>query len=156
MAESSWPASEVTREHLQILVSKGYMTAAEFATYLLPVNPVSPAPSKGYVVVCAAFYEWGFGVPSHRFLRSLLQSYGLELHHLTHLRILHMTAFVTLCEAYIGIEPPLNLWSHFLRARLQQGLDAGAVSLGSVDTSVHSGSGADSYFSIPQPDSPAG
>jgi hypothetical protein len=24
-----------------------------------------------------------------------------------------MAAFVTLCEAYIGIEPSLNLWSHF-------------------------------------------
>jgi hypothetical protein len=37
----------------------------------------------------------------------------LELHHLTASGILHMTAFVILCEVYIGIEPQLNLWSYF-------------------------------------------
>jgi hypothetical protein len=53
----------------------------------------------GYIMVCIAFYERGFGVSSHRFLCSLLQFYGLELHHLTPSGILHMAAFVTLCEA---------------------------------------------------------
>jgi hypothetical protein len=77
MAKSSWLASEVTREHLQNLVSKGHMTAVEFATCLVPVEPISPAPLKGYVMVCAVFHVWGFGVPSHRFLCSLLRSYGL-------------------------------------------------------------------------------
>jgi hypothetical protein len=68
--------------------------------------------------VCYLSCAHGFGVPSHRFLCSLLRSYGLELHHLTPLGILHMAAFVTLCEAYIGIEPHMNLWSHFFQARL--------------------------------------
>jgi hypothetical protein len=40
-----------------------------------------------------------------------------------------MTAFVTLCEDYIGIEPPLNLWSHFFWARLRHDLGVGAASL---------------------------
>jgi hypothetical protein len=97
--------SEVTWEQLQKLVSKGYMIAVEFATCLVP--------SEGHVVVCKAFYERGFGVPSHRFLHSLLWCYGFKLHHLTPLEILHMVVFVTLCEAYIGIEPHLNLWNHF-------------------------------------------
>jgi hypothetical protein len=85
------------------------MTTAELTTCLVPVNPISPAPARGYVVVCAAFYEQEFSAPSHRFLCSLLQSYGLELHHLTPSGILHMAAFVTLCEAYIGIYPDLIL-----------------------------------------------
>jgi hypothetical protein len=63
-----------------------------------------------------------------------------------------MAAFMTLCEAYIGIEPPLDLLSHFSWARLRKGSDAGPVSLGSVDISVHSGSGDNSHFSNPQPD----
>jgi hypothetical protein len=109
MAELSWPASAVTRECLQNLVSMGYMTVAEFATCLMPVDLASPTPVKGFVVVCAAFYERGFGALPHRFLRSLLQSYEFELHHLTHSGILHLAAFVTLCKAYIGIEPPLNM-----------------------------------------------
>jgi hypothetical protein len=69
-------------------------------------------------VACAMFYERGFGVPSHQFLHSLLQFYDLELHHLTSSGILHIAAFVTLCEAYMGIEPNFNLWNYFCRARL--------------------------------------
>jgi hypothetical protein len=47
-------------------------------------------------VACAMFYERGFGVHSHRFLHLVLQFYGLELHHLTPLGILHIAAFMTL------------------------------------------------------------
>jgi hypothetical protein len=46
-------------------------------------DPASPTLAGRYVVACTAFYERGFGVPSHRFLHFLLQFYGLELHHLT-------------------------------------------------------------------------
>jgi hypothetical protein len=116
MVESSSPASEVTQEHLRNLVNQGYMTTTELATYHVPEDPASHASVRGYVVACTAFYERGFGVPSHRFLYFLLQSYGLQLHHLTPSRILHTAAFVTLCDAYIGIEPHLNLQSYFFRA----------------------------------------
>jgi hypothetical protein len=89
------------------------MTAAEFATCLMLADPASPALVKGYIVACVVFYEQGFGVPLHRFLRSLLQSYSLELLHLTPSGILHMAVFMTLQEAYNGIEPHLNMWSYF-------------------------------------------
>jgi hypothetical protein len=64
--------SVVTQEHLQHLVSHGYMIAVELATCHVPEDRASPAPMGEYVVVCAAFYKPGFGVPSHRFLCSLL------------------------------------------------------------------------------------
>jgi hypothetical protein len=67
-------------------------------------------------VACVAFYERGFRVTSYQFLRSLLQFYGLELHHLTPLGILHMVAFVTLCEAYMWIQPHFDMWNYFFRA----------------------------------------
>jgi hypothetical protein len=62
----------VMREHLQNLVSQGYMRVAELATYRVPTDPASPAPVAGYVVVCSVFYERGFGAPLHRFLHLLL------------------------------------------------------------------------------------
>jgi hypothetical protein len=52
--------SEVTQEHMQNLVGKGYMTTVEFATHLVPADSASPAPARGYVAVCAAFFERGF------------------------------------------------------------------------------------------------
>jgi hypothetical protein len=57
MVETRWPELEVTQEHLQNIVSQGYMTTMEFATCLVPVDPVSPTPVKDYIVVCAALYE---------------------------------------------------------------------------------------------------
>jgi hypothetical protein len=59
--------SKVTQEHLQNLVSRGYMIVAELATCLLPVDPAFPAPvgGGGYIVACATFYKRGCIVPSH-------------------------------------------------------------------------------------------
>jgi hypothetical protein len=53
------------------------MMSAELATCHVPEDPTSPMSVGGYVMACAAFYERGFDVPSHWFLRSLLQYYGL-------------------------------------------------------------------------------
>jgi hypothetical protein len=66
--------SEVTLEHLQDLMSHGFMTTVELVTCHVPADPTSPVPvgGGGYVVACAMFYEQEFGVPSHRFLCSLL------------------------------------------------------------------------------------
>jgi hypothetical protein len=116
MAGLGSSALVVMQEHLRNLVSQGYMTVAELATYHVPEDPAPPVLAGGYVVACVAFYERGFSVPSHGFLCSLLQFYGLELHHLTPSGILHMMTFVTLCEAYMGIEPHFNLWNYFFCA----------------------------------------
>jgi hypothetical protein len=88
--------SEVMQEHMQNLMSQGYMTAAELATCRMPKDLASPAPMRAYIVACMTFYERGIGVPSHQFPHSLLWSYGLELHHLTPFGIQHMAVFVTL------------------------------------------------------------
>jgi hypothetical protein len=109
------------------------MTVVELATCRVPEDTMSPAPTGGYVMSCAAFYERGFGVSSHQFLHSLLQFYGLKLHHLNPSGILHIVAFVTLCEAYMGIETHFDLWNYFFHVRLQQGSDVEAAVLGSVD-----------------------
>jgi hypothetical protein len=72
MAELGWSASEATQEHLQNLMSQGYMTAAELMTCRVPEDIASSVPTGGYVMACTTYYEQGFGVASHRFLRSLL------------------------------------------------------------------------------------
>jgi hypothetical protein len=83
MAELGRTASEVQQEHLQNLVSQGYMAAAKLVTCHIFEDLASPVCARGYVMACMEFYERGFSVPSHRFLHSLLQFYDMELHHLT-------------------------------------------------------------------------
>jgi hypothetical protein len=128
----------------------------ELVTCCVPVDPSFSVPVGGYVMACVTFYERGFSVPSHQFLRSSLQFYDLELHHLTPLGILHIATFVILCEAYMGIEPHLNLWNYFFCAWLQQGSGAKVAILGSVDIFIRSGHGVDPYFHLPMPRSPDG
>jgi hypothetical protein len=57
MAGLGWSASVVTPEHLQNLMSLGYMTVAELATYRVLEDTASPIPMGGYVVACAVLYE---------------------------------------------------------------------------------------------------
>jgi hypothetical protein len=90
-------------------MSQGFMTVAELVTCRMHEDPVSPTLAEGYMVPFLAFYEWGFGVSLHRFFRSLLQHYHMELYNLTPSGVLHIVAFVTLCEAYMGIDPHFDL-----------------------------------------------
>jgi hypothetical protein len=65
MVEQGWIPSEVTKMHLQYLVSQGFMTAPELATCHVPKHLASPVLARGHMMACAAFYEQEFGVPSH-------------------------------------------------------------------------------------------
>jgi hypothetical protein len=56
-------------------------------------------------------------MPLHRFLHSLLWYYDLELHHKTPSRVLHIAAFMTLCEAYLGMDLELDLWKYFFHVQ---------------------------------------
>jgi hypothetical protein len=66
-----------------------------------------------------------------------------------------MAAFVTLCEAYMGIEPHFNLWNYFC-AQLQQGSDVKAAVLGSVDMFVQSGHDIDPNLPLAMLNPPVG
>jgi hypothetical protein len=68
-------------------------------------GPCVPRAHGGIRSVFMAFYEWGFGTPLQQFPYSLLQYYGLELHILTPSGVLHIGAFMSLFEAYLGIDP---------------------------------------------------
>jgi hypothetical protein len=72
MMEQDWTPSKVTQGHLQNLAKQGFMMAAELAAYRVPENPALPPPVERCVVSFMAFYERGFGMPSHRFLHMLL------------------------------------------------------------------------------------
>jgi hypothetical protein len=139
--------------HLQDLVSQGFMTMVELVTYHVPEDPASPVPAGGYIVAYTVFYERGFGAPSHQFLHSLLWFYGLEQHHLTLSGMLHIMTFVTLCEAYMGIEPHFDLWNHFFHTWLLPGSGVEEVVLCGVDIYVKSRHGVDTCFHLPMPDS---
>jgi hypothetical protein len=139
------------QEHLQNLMGKGFMTVMELTTCHMLEDLVSPAPTEGYVVSFVVFYERGLDVPSHRFLCSLLQHYRLELHNLILWGILHIAVFMTLWEAYMGIDPYFDLWNYFSCVRRPQDPNVVLMVLGGVVIHVKTGHGVNSYFDIPMP-----
>jgi hypothetical protein len=64
-----------------------------------------------------AFLLHGLSLPAHEFLRGLLFVYGVQLHQLTPNSILHIAYFITLCEAFLGINPHWVLWKYLFRLR---------------------------------------
>jgi hypothetical protein len=95
MVEQDWTPSKVTQGHMQNLTKQGFMTATELMACRVPEDPAFPTTPEGYMVPIVTFYEWEFSTPSHRFLRSLLQYYGLELHNLTPSGVLYIAVFMT-------------------------------------------------------------
>jgi hypothetical protein len=132
------------------------MMAAELMAYREPEDLAFPAPTGRYVVTFVAFYERGFSAPSHRFLRSMLRYCSLELHNLTPSGVLHIAAFVILCEAFLEVDLEFNLWNYCFPVRHPQDLDIGlTISKGTI-IQVKFGHGVDPYFNIPVPKSMTG
>ena len=85
---------------------------------IIPSGEDEPSLSDGYVVSFIPFHERGLMTPPQRFLRGLLHYYGIELQHLNPNGIQHISAFVALCEGYLGIEPHFKLWKYFFAVEL--------------------------------------
>ena len=109
-----WRLSRFTAQHGQALVDAGFLpplTAAE--EWRVPGPETTPQPPPGYVVSFKGFHERGFASPSHPFIRGLLHYYQIELQHLNPNGILHASLFVTLCEAFMRIDPHFALWRYY-------------------------------------------
>ena len=52
------------------------------------------------------------------FLRSSLEFYHLQPHHLTPNTVMLLGAFVTLCEGYLGVLPTIKLWGALFYTKL--------------------------------------
>jgi hypothetical protein len=84
-----------------------------------------------------AFLLHSLSLPAHEFLRGLLFVYGVQLHQLTPNSLLHITCFITLCEAFLGIDPHWVLWK-FLFCLRPSGSLAEIPELGGSIISVRS------------------
>jgi Putative gypsy type transposon len=146
----SLPESSISASRLVGLAKKGFINDAERAAAAIPSSRPVQRPNDGEVVSFPAFHERGLGLPVHPFLRGLLIYYGLELHHLTPSGILHLAAFVTLCEAFMGIAPHFLLWKYFFHVRGATSIRDGRPrpTFGGAVILLRSGKGGD-YFSLP-------
>jgi hypothetical protein len=86
----------------------------------------------------------------------LLWYYDLKLEHLTPSGVLHITAFITSCEGYPGIDPDLDLWKYIFRVHHLQDPKVELMISSGMVIHVKSGHGAYPYLEIPMPKSMKG
>jgi hypothetical protein len=90
---------------------------SESAEIIFPRDEAIPAPPTGFRVMFLAFLFRGLSLPAHEFLRGLLFVYSMQLHQLTPNSLLHIAYFITLCEAFLGIDPHWILLKYLFRLR---------------------------------------
>nr|CAE03594.1 OSJNBa0087O24.17 [Oryza sativa Japonica Group] len=78
---------------------------------------IEPQPVLGRMVAIEDYILCGFLPPPSEFLLLVLNFYGLSLLHLSPNSIAFLSIFSHLCEAYIGVEPFLNLFHFYYELR---------------------------------------
>ena len=107
---------------LKAIVVKGFLPSKEVVHWRALGREEFPQPWPDKVVSFLTFHERGLGYPAHWFLCRLLNEWGLELQHLNPTRVLHVTGFVTVCEAFFGTELHVDFFRrHLHRASLVGG-----------------------------------
>ena len=115
---SSWDGSNVHEDHVAFLHQTRRLPDANLVRVCLaPETEVSPAPEEGERVVFRSHFLRGFGLPASGFLRSFLEFYNLQSHHLTPNAVMLLSAFVSLCEGFLGLLPTLELWGEFFQSK---------------------------------------
>ena len=105
-----WRSSIVRELVLEVFEEKGFLPPKEVTHWRAPGREDFPQLWPGEVVSFLAFHERRLGYPAHWFLRGLLNEWSLELQHLNPTGVLHIAGFVTVCEAFLGMEPHVDFF----------------------------------------------
>ena len=106
-----WDGSNVHMDHIDFLRKTRRLPGADqVRVRLAPAKEITPEPEEGERVVFHSHFLRGIGLPASAFFRSFLDFYQLQPHHLTPNTVVLLSAFVTLCEGFLGVLPTLELW----------------------------------------------
>ncbi|KAK1683588.1 hypothetical protein QYE76_044436 [Lolium multiflorum] len=150
LGTAEWERSKITNQDMNLLKKLGISKKPKAVCF--PSEESYPTPPMGYRVSFVDHLIRGLSTPIHPFLRGLLFVYGLQLHHLTPNSILHISIFITLCEAFLGVQPNWALWKRIFFCR-RNGSPNVAYNIGGVVISVRS---TVNYFDVKLPDSVQG
>ncbi|KAK1611895.1 hypothetical protein QYE76_035568 [Lolium multiflorum] len=150
LGAAEWERSKITNQDLNLMKKLGITKKPKAVCF--PSEESYPSPPMGYRVSFVDHLIRGLSTPIHPFLRGLLYVYGLQLHHLTPNSILHISIFITLCEAFLGVHPNWALWKRIFFCR-RNGSANVAYNIGGVVISVRS---SVNYFDVKLPDSVQG
>jgi len=115
----TWDGSEVLEDHIEFLRRPRRLPGEDrVQVRLAPAGEISPAPQEGARVIFCSPCLRGLGLPASSFFRSFLELYSLQPHPLTPNTVVLLSAFVALCEGFLGVLPTLELWGEFFFSKL--------------------------------------
>jgi len=117
--QEGWKTSKCFEFHLLGLVEENLLQPREVVHWSKALGGVPPREGSQETVAFKAFVLRGFGIRTSDFFHGLLFHWGIQAHHLTPNSILHISIFVYLCEAYLGIEPHFDLFQHLFHLKPQ-------------------------------------
>ena len=107
--QGRWMPSSVTEEDVLKLREAKYLSY-EISHRLPAEGQAIPTTEPDEYVVFVSHLRRGIGFPMDPFLRGLMFYYGLEFHDLAPESILHISAFIVVCEAFLCVTPHFGLW----------------------------------------------
>ena len=100
--QDDWIRSTITQKDLDDLANEGLIA---HGAARLPGMEWQPQPQEGECVLLVTHVDRGFSLPPHLFFRGFLNFFGAQLHHFTPNSIAYLSAFVSLCENFLGCRP---------------------------------------------------
>jgi hypothetical protein len=117
--EEGWIASRCSEFDLETLVSSGLLAHKSVIQWRPTLGEDRPYENTGEIVSFVPNLERGLGFPYSFFFSGLLCYYRIQLHHLIPNSFVHISIFVHLCEAFLGIEPHFELFRFLFHLKPQ-------------------------------------
>lgn len=115
--EIGWKPSSIRADHLGELVKEGFLPICAISLAKVPSGVNFPSEDTEEIVVFRRYYELGFWVPTHNFFQGLLYYCEIQPIHLSLYSYMHISIFIHLCEAFLGIDPHFTLFLTLFRMK---------------------------------------
>lgn len=111
--DREWVELTCSKSKINKLVFECVLSDKETIEWRLTADGLYPTPLTLELIVFEVHFLHGFGMPIHPFLHDLSHYYSISLCHLNPDSILHISIFINLSEAFLGIRPHFNLFRYF-------------------------------------------
>ena len=101
--DEGWESSKCSKFDLKSLVKQDFLPSKSVIQWRPALGDARSYEDTVEIVGFLPYFERGLGLPCSNFFSGLLYYYGIQLHHLTPNSFVHISVFVHLCEAYLGI-----------------------------------------------------
>jgi hypothetical protein len=109
----------VKEKRIELLRQGRVLPSADLVGCRPAGDELVPAPQPGEAVVFYDHFPRGFALPASNFLWQFLDHFHLQPHHIGANAMMTLATFATLCGAYLGIWPSVELFRRLIYFKTQ-------------------------------------